>query len=171
MTGWLPDDELKWQGRPVARRVADATARRRAVLTGVVRAIEVHRQLPVRGAQRPGLTGVGALDGALDVWLDARLDDGSGTITLRWLGRDGLGGVVVGATLHVEGTVSGSSEAGRLLILNPLYRFDVASPSAGTPNGPRAVRAVSQVAATELPDGPGPGSNEGSDQAESSTSW
>lgn len=117
MSTWLPDGTAEWQGRLVARKVIDAGERRRAVLTGTVRSIVVHRQHPARGRIHPMAHGL-----ALDAWLD----DGSGTITLRWLGRAAIAGVVVGAGLHVEGTVG--SESTRLVILNPLYRFVATEP-------------------------------------------
>ncbi len=155
MSGWVPDGTAQWQGRPVARRVADAAPRQRAVVTGVVRAVFVQRRRPSHGRLHPGGRG-----SALDAWLD----DGSGTITLRWLGRQALGGVVVGAAMHVEGTVS--QEAGRLLILNPLYRF--AAP--GPPAEPAVEARSTPRPATE------PATRSGEDggtavQAESSTSW
>jgi hypothetical protein len=117
VTSSLPDGTTEWQGRPVARSIADAATRQRAVLTGVVRAVEVHRRLHPRGRLYPSEP-----SSAMDAWLD----DGTGTITLRWLGREAVGGVVAGATLHVEGTVS--SESDRLVILNPLYRFAEPNP-------------------------------------------
>ncbi|HTX63786.1 MAG TPA: hypothetical protein VMD28_09105 [Acidimicrobiales bacterium] len=154
MSGWSPDGASEWQGRPVARRVADATARRRAVLTGVVRALVVHRQRPPRGRLRPGSRGLA---------LDALLDDGTGTITLRWLGREALAGVGAGARLQIEGTVS--SESNRLVILNPLYRFSApTSAEAGAPAGdqPRG--------SSGLVDAPGSPGCEIPGQPESSTS-
>jgi hypothetical protein len=93
----------------------------------------VHRQHLARGRIHPLARG-----SALDAWLD----DGTGTITLRWLGREAIAGVVVGATLHVEGTVG--SESTRALILNPLYRF-VAPEEAREPAGETDVRVGSPV--------------------------
>ena len=135
---WLPDTTTEWGGRPVARKVADARPRRRAVLTGTVRAVEAHHGAPVRGSAG-GSSGGAALGGAggaggaaspggvlggaaLDVWLD----DGSGTIVVRWLGREAVPGVAAGRRVRVEGTVGEAH--GRLLILNPLYRFEPGAP-------------------------------------------
>ncbi len=101
---WLPDTATEWNGRPVARKVVDARPRCRAVLTGTVRAVEAHH-----GA-------------ALDAWLD----DGSGTIVVRWLGREAVPGVTAGRRVRVEGTVGEAH--GRLRILNPLYRFEPGAP-------------------------------------------
>jgi hypothetical protein len=101
MTGWMADGTEEWGGRPVARTVAAADSRRRAALTGTVRAVSVR-------------SGVGCAT-------DAELDDGTGTIVLRWVGRDRVPGVTVGASLAVEGTVL--ADRGRRVLLNPLYRF------------------------------------------------
>jgi hypothetical protein len=49
------------------------------------------------------------------------LTDGTGTITLRFIGRGEIPGVVPGRHLVVEGTPSLEYET--LLILNPLYSF------------------------------------------------
>lgn len=107
MTGWLPGDAPTWGGQPVARTVRAAAARRRAVLCGTVAACRV-----VRLGAGPAF--------------DALLDDGTGSITLRWLGRRSVPGVARGSALRVEGTVSAAR--GRLLVLNPLYRFDRLTP-------------------------------------------
>jgi hypothetical protein len=54
-------------------------------------------------------------------WVDVALSDGTGTITLRFLGRRAVPGLRPGRSLTVEGT---PSHAGPLLImLNPLYSF------------------------------------------------
>ncbi|MGO9456026.1 MAG: hypothetical protein ACLP62_03110 [Acidimicrobiales bacterium] len=51
-------------------------------------------------------------------YLEAELDDGTGTVTARWLGR---GAIAVGALLTAEGTVL--VEHGRNLVLNPITSF------------------------------------------------
>ena len=107
MTGWMADGTEEWGGRPVARTVAAADPRRRAVLTGTVRAVSVR-------------SGVGCAT-------DATLDDSTGTIVLRWVGRDRVPGVAVGASLTVEGTVL--ADRGQWVLLNPLYRFSYSSSS------------------------------------------
>ncbi len=149
MSDWLPTDAIEWNGRPVARRVADAAARQRASLRGVVRGVVPRRAHPVRGGrartvrQDPGTV------------LDAWIDDGTASITLRWLGREASAGVVPGAMLEVEGTVS--PQRGRLVILNPLYRFV----------GP-GTKASSSCDASAAPADFG---GTGDVQAETSTSW
>jgi hypothetical protein len=52
-------------------------------------------------------------------WLEAELDDTTGTIVLRWLGRERITGIAVGASLGVEGTVL--TDHGRNVVLNPHY--------------------------------------------------
>lgn len=85
----------------VARTVAEAAPRQRAVLSGSVRAVRD------RGNPAP--------------CCDAVLDDGTGTITLRWVGRRSVPGVGPGRAVRVEGTVL--DQHGLLVLLNPLYRF------------------------------------------------
>ncbi|MDA8315511.1 MAG: hypothetical protein ACP5PM_05300 [Acidimicrobiales bacterium] len=53
---------------------------------------------------------------------DALLDDGTGTITLRWLGRTQVPGISTGTSVTVEGTVV--DQHGLLVLLNPMYRFE-----------------------------------------------
>lgn len=114
MSGWLPCDATEWHGRPVARCVADAAVRRRAVLRGVVRSVGVCRPRPPAPLPSLAVEPFGCA-------FDAVIDDGTGTIALRWLGRVSIAGIEVGTTVEVEGTVSAHSH--RLCILNPLYRF------------------------------------------------
>ena len=54
---------------------------------------------------------------------DAVLVDGTGALTLRFIGRSGVPGLVSGARLVVQGTPS--IERGVLLMRNPLYTFAV----------------------------------------------
>lgn len=113
MTGWLPEGAVEWQGRPVARRVADAVPRGRAVLMGVVRHVVAHDPRQVRGPAGPSGRGGS---------FDAVLDDGTGTIVARWVGRAAVPGVRLGVRLCVEGTVA--QLHGGNVLLNPLYRFE-----------------------------------------------
>lgn len=113
MSDWVPEWSSEWHGRAVAFRVAEAQPRCRAVLSGSVRQVVVHSALVVRAPAGQRTRGA-----AVDAWLD----DGSGTIVVRWLGRVAVAGVTTGASLRVEGTVS--EVAGQLVILNPIYRFE-----------------------------------------------
>jgi hypothetical protein len=56
------------------------------------------------------------------VQLDVHLSDGTGAVTLRFLGRTELPGVQVGMTLVAEGTPA--RVHGDVVILNPVYSFD-----------------------------------------------
>lgn len=122
MTGWLPEGAVEWQGRPVARRVADAVPRGRAVLVGLVRQVVAHDPRSVRGP-----TGSSGRGGSFD----AVLDDGTGTMVVRWVGRAAVPGVRSGVRMCVEGTVA--QLHGRNVVLNPLYRFE--APDAAPPDG------------------------------------
>ncbi len=102
MTGRPPVGPVEWGGRPVARTVAAAGPRQRAVLDGVVRSA----------------TGRGH---GLKVAYEAVIDDGTGELTLRWIGRRIIPGMVPGARVHVEGTVL--AEGNGAALLNPLYQF------------------------------------------------
>jgi hypothetical protein len=114
VSGWLADGEATWGGRPVARTAAQALPRCRAVLSGRVRSVRVRRADP----ETPGRSGP---------CLEAELDDGTGAVTLRWVGRNGIAGVAAGALMTVEGTVL--ADRGRHVLLNPLYRFAHSSTS------------------------------------------
>ena len=105
MTSWLPPDAVEWGGRPVARTIADAGPRQRIAVTGRVVSMTLRSQ-PCRV-------------------LDARIDDGTGRLVLRWLGRAAVAGVSCDARLRVEGTIL--SSRGELVVLNPLY--EVSSPA------------------------------------------
>jgi hypothetical protein len=119
VTGWLDNGAEEWHGRPVVHKIGDVVPRHRAVLTGVVRRARV---------RRVAAPGPRARRSAGGVEFDAVLDDGTGEILLRWVGREAVAGVVAGAGLHVEGTVG--EWAGIPVILNPLYSFDPEGSSA-----------------------------------------
>ncbi len=54
--------------------------------------------------------------------LDAVLQDPTGHIVLRWLGREAVPGIEVGASLRASGTAL--AEGDHLVVLNPIYSFD-----------------------------------------------
>jgi hypothetical protein len=120
---WLPDGADRWGGRPVARSADRVRPRGRAVLTGVLGPVRVVRELV---APRP-LRTAGLVPAGRGPWLEADLSDGTGTVTLRWWGRNAIAGVVEGAALVVEGTVL--MDGARPVLVNPLYRFDHSSTS------------------------------------------
>ena len=53
--------------------------------------------------------------------LEADLDDGTGTITLVWLGRRSIGGIEAGRALIVSGRIG--VHDGRRIIYNPRYEL------------------------------------------------
>ena len=53
--------------------------------------------------------------------LEAQLDDGTGTITIIWLGRRRIVGVVPGRSMRVEGRTS--VQDGRRVMFNPRYEL------------------------------------------------
>ena len=55
------------------------------------------------------------------VWFDAILDDGTGTVTLRFTGRQSVPGITEGRRLNAEGTPGRVGES--LVMLNPVYEF------------------------------------------------
>lgn len=54
-------------------------------------------------------------------WLEAELSDGTGRITLIWMGRHDIPGIEAGRDLIVEGRVSVA--AGRRRMYNPRYQL------------------------------------------------
>jgi hypothetical protein len=103
MTGWEPTTGDCWGGRPVARRVADCTPRRRAVVTGTIVATEMARwrRMPAYICQ---------------------LDDGTGRLTLIFGSPRPVPGIVSGARCTVEATVL--SNGGGFVLWDPYYRFE-----------------------------------------------
>jgi RecG-like helicase len=89
--------------RPLARRVAEAQERERVAVAG--RIVSVCRVRHGSGhAYR------------------CELDDGSGTISLLFLGRMDVPGLVVGARCTIAGTVQ--RDALGLVVWNPWYRLE-----------------------------------------------
>ena len=104
MTGWEPTTGDCWGGRPIARRIADCAPRRRVVVTGTIVGTEVAAWRGVRS-------------------YICRIDDGSGWLTIVFIGRTQVPGVVTGARCTVEATAL--SNRGALVLWNPFYRFDL----------------------------------------------
>ncbi len=53
---------------------------------------------------------------------DVEIDDGTGVLVLRFMGRSGVPGMAPGRCVTAEGTPGLSR--GHLVMLNPLYSFD-----------------------------------------------
>lgn len=54
--------------------------------------------------------------------LEAELDDGSGTVTLVWLGQRRIAGITPGRSVTVHGRLS-CAEPGRRVLYNPRYEL------------------------------------------------
>lgn len=93
-------DETSAPLRSIAvESISSCNERKRADIAGVV--IEVH------SAEEPPT-------------YTAKLDDGTGQITLVWVGRKSVPGLVVGSQVNAQGTVSKAAD-GSLRILEPRF--------------------------------------------------
>lgn len=104
MNGWEPSADTSWGGRPVARLIVDAKARRRLVVTGSI--------VTTKGG----------------MWREVKchmyqLDDGTGQLTLIFTGLKAVPGMVERARCTVEGTALDDPDG--LVLWNPLYRFEL----------------------------------------------
>lgn len=84
--------------------IASLQARRRATVAGMIRSVRSYRRPYPR--------------------TEVELDDGSGVLLLRFMGRHGLPGLSPGLRLRAEGTPG--LEGGALVMLNPLYSLGCA---------------------------------------------
>lgn len=89
-------------GVPDAVRIRDAPTRSRVKLAGVVRRITVR---PLEGSES----------------LEALLYDGTGEVTVVWMGRRSIHGLNLGTRLVVEGLLAEQRSERR--IVNPLFEF------------------------------------------------
>ena len=97
------DEIQEWSATvPGTVRIRDAATRSRVKLAGVVRRITVR---PLEGSES----------------LEALIDDGSGEVTVVWMGRRSIPGVNLGTRLVVEG-VLGEQRSERRLV-NPKFEF------------------------------------------------
>lgn len=85
-----------------ASPIADCEPRARVVIAGRIRNV---RLAPMRQSKR----------------FEAEVDDGSGTVTLVFLGRHSVDGVVPGAHIKAAGRVC--TQAGGKAIFNPRYEL------------------------------------------------
>lgn len=92
-----------WAARiPSTVRIRDAATRSRVRLAGVVRRITV---VPLEGHEA----------------LEALLYDGSGEVTVVWMGRRSIPGLTLGTRLVVEGMMAEQRRERRLV--NPSFEF------------------------------------------------
>jgi len=103
VNGWEPIAVDSWGGRPVARRIADARARQRVVVTAKV--VDAERCI-WRGAKAQVFT----------------IDDGTGQLAIVFGGIRSIPGMVAGAQCTVEATAL--ADARGIVLWNPLYRFE-----------------------------------------------
>lgn len=87
---------------PDSVRIAEATLRQRVRLAGMVRRITVR---PVGGFDTLGVV----------------LADGTGEVSVRWMGRRSIDGLVLGSRLQVDGVLG--RERGELVMVNPTFEF------------------------------------------------
>jgi len=87
---------------PGAVRIRDAPMRSPVKLAGVVRRITVR---PLEGSES----------------LEALLDDGTGAVTVVWMGRRSIHGLNLGTRLIVEGLLA--EQRGERRVVNPVFEF------------------------------------------------
>jgi hypothetical protein len=94
--------EYARSGKSGTISIADAPDRERVTLRGALRTVTLRPRagVPV---------------------LEAELNDGSGVITLLWLGRRRIGGIEPGRAIEVEGRI-GAHEGARIMY-NPRYQL------------------------------------------------
>ena len=56
-------------------------------------------------------------------WLEATVNDGSGSLVVAWTGRRNIPGVAPGKRLVLSGRAAPQGAAGRLTIFNPRYEL------------------------------------------------
>jgi len=97
------EEILAWAQRvPGSVRIAEAQPRSRVRLAGVVRRITVR---PLEGNES----------------LEAILFDGTGEVTVMWMGRRAIRGLSLGTHLIVEGLLA--EQRGERRLVNPTFEF------------------------------------------------
>jgi hypothetical protein len=100
----LADEIQTWAGSiPGTVRITEAASRERVRLAGVVKRITVH---PEQGLEA----------------LEALLTDGTGELSVVWMGRRTIPGLTLGTHLVVEGVVS-EQRTGIRRLVNPAFEF------------------------------------------------
>jgi RecG-like helicase len=99
----LNQEIQSWAAKvPGAVRIAEAPIRERVKLAGVVKRITVH---PEHGLEA----------------LEARIVDGTGEMSVMWMGRRSIPGLTLGTRVVVEGVI-GESRPGQRMV-NPSFEF------------------------------------------------
>lgn len=96
-------EATEWDGRPVARRLADVRPRHRLIAGGVI--THAHAVKEFGGCSYV-----------------VRLEDDPAWVELLFVGREEVPGLTPGATVTVEGVAYGTP--GKLVVWNPLYRIE-----------------------------------------------
>jgi hypothetical protein len=96
-------DEMIWSGRPIALRVADVVPRARVKLRGVIVSARAGHWRGVRTFM-------------------CELEDSTGSIGLRFMGRSQVPGMGEGTRCRVEGTAL--PESGGCVLWNPLLDLE-----------------------------------------------
>lgn len=96
------EDRVETARASGAQTIAETTERQRATFRGTITMLTMK---PRSGTP----------------WLEAEFTDGSGTITLVWMGRRSIPGVIAGRELKVTGRVSAVD--GRRRMYNPYYQL------------------------------------------------
>ncbi|GAB3558450.1 OB-fold nucleic acid binding domain-containing protein [Spelaeicoccus albus] len=99
------DEDAKFVGRTASEPIASLRTRRHARVTGVI--ISLVQSVP---SVSPSLT--------------VEVSDGSGVLTVTWLGRRAISGVMAGRYIQVDGMVDAGD--GRPVMFNPSYSLAVA---------------------------------------------
>ena len=100
-------DEITWEDRrrlaasEGADRLIDSADRQRVVIRGTIETLTIRPREDTSN------------------WLEARLGDGTGTVTLIWMGRHEIPGIEAGREMRVEGRISLVDGVRR--IYNPEY--------------------------------------------------
>ncbi|CAN5791940.1 hypothetical protein BH18ACT15_BH18ACT15_11090 [soil metagenome] len=103
----IRDEHLRaWvEAMPGVTPIGDLAKRRRFKAAGVIQTIRID---PREGSGS----------------IEATISDGTGDMIVKWLGRQTMSGIRLGAGLIVEGIVGGG-EDGRPLVLNPEYQLTI----------------------------------------------
>jgi RecG-like helicase len=99
----LTEEIRSWAGSiPGTRRIGECPLRERVHVAGVVRRLTVR---PVEGFES----------------LDALVTDGTGEVTVRWMGRHHIPGLGLGTRVVLEGVIGKDREG--LRMVNPEFEF------------------------------------------------
>jgi len=109
----------RWFGRLIGPTTGDAAdgpePDRRPSAAQPIAQAQLRRQIEVVGT----VAQTESVDQPGGNWFEAELDDGSGRLTLVWLGRRAVPGITLGRRLRARGRLA--SDRGRAVVFNPDY--------------------------------------------------